>query len=113
MENYSRTVKIYAKEIKKDKQTFIVCSGKIGENYYKIKFRKTCKNAPDEVGVYDLTVNLKDCSIEKGKPYTDSETKKQKIGQATIWVEKIEELRKYSDEELREISLKNLKEIFD
>ena len=38
MENYSRTVKIYAKEIKKDKQTFIVCSGKIGENYYKIKF---------------------------------------------------------------------------
>lgn len=112
MENYIRTIKIYAKEIKKDKQTFTVCSGKIGENYYKIKFRKTCKNAPDEIGVYDLTVDLKNCSIEKGKPYTDKETKKQKIGQATIWVEKIEDLRKYSDEELQEISLKNLQEIF-
>ena len=109
--NNIRTFTIHAQEVKKDKQSFIACSAKIGEKWYKIKFTKEVKDAPDTRGLYDLTIDFDDCSVERGKPYTSKNGKKG-ISSDIIWVRHIVGLREYSAEELAEINRNELSEIF-
>lgn len=110
MENV-KTVTLHAQEVQNDKQKFIACSAQINNNWYKIKFVKECYGAPVSKGLYDLTIDLSECSVEIGKMYTNRNGELVK-GNDTIWVKNIAGLRKYTDEELKVINLNKLSEIF-
>lgn len=112
MENNIRKITLHSREIRKDKQTFIASDAQIGKNWYKIKFTKECEIAPKNKGLYELTINFDDCSLEKGKPY---ENKKGEIkaSNPTIWIKKIVDIRAFSDEELKESNRATMSAIFD
>lgn len=101
MENTIRTITLHAQEITKGNQRFIACSSEINEKWYKIKFTKACgKVPPTEKGLYELTIDCDDCSVENGKNYTNSKGKTAKAND-TIWVRRIVNLRKYTPDELK------------
>lgn len=95
------TFVLYAKEIKHDKNTFIVCSAHIGEKWYKVKFNRDCPVEVKEKGIYDLSVNIDDCSLERGKKITNKEGK-EVVTNDILWISNVVTLRKYTEEELRE-----------
>ena len=96
-----QTIKLHAQEIKKDKQSFIACSAEIRGKWYKVKFTKDCENAPKHKGLYDLTIDIDECSIEKGKIVENSKGKEVKTPDI-IWVRCIAGITKYSEEKLKE-----------
>ena len=110
MENMKQ-IKITAREIKKDKQVFIACSSEINKKWYKIKFIKECTGVPKKAGLYELTIDLNECSLERGKTYTK---KNGEIGYEndTIWVKTIAGLRPYTAEELAEMNRVTMAGIF-
>ena len=95
-----KKITLHAQEVRKDKQSFIACSAEINKKWYKIKFTKDCKDAPKEKGLYELTIDFDDCSIEKGKPFT-SKSGKKGIANDNIWVRNITAIRKYTEDELK------------
>lgn len=95
-----RTITIHAQEIKKEKQSFIACSAEIGDKWYKIKFTKDCDGTPKRKGLYELTIDFDECSVEKGRAYTNSKGR-EGVANDTIWVRHIVGLRAYTEEELR------------
>lgn len=97
----TRTFTIHGQEIKKDKTKFIAFSANICDEWYKIKFTQDCKNVPREKGLYDLTVDLANCSFENGKTYTAKDGSIRPSNHI-IWVRKITDVRKYTEEELAE-----------
>lgn len=107
----TRTFMIACKEIKKDEQKFIASTAKINGMWYKIKFTKECETAPRKKGLYDLTVDLKDVSIQKGKKYTNKKGE-EKIENDTLWISKTKNLRKYTDEELEKRNIEALSKVF-
>lgn len=111
MENTVRKIVIHAQEIKKDKQTFIACSSEINKKWYKIKFTKDVTDAPRKKGLYDLTIDFDECSLEKGKQYTNEKGKKG-IANDTIWVRHIVALRQYSDDELKALNRVSMGSVF-
>lgn len=106
-----RTITLHAQEIKKDKQSFIACSSEINGKWYKIKFTKECDTTPKTKGLYELTIDFDECSVEFGKRYTKNNGD---VGVAndTIWVRHIVGLRKYSDEELKAVNRMAMGNIF-
>lgn len=111
MENTIRKITIHSQEIRKDKQTFVASSAEINKKWYKIKFTKECVDSPKTKGLYELTIDFDDCSIEKGKPYTNNAGKKG-ISNDTIWVRNIVGIRKYSDEELKAENRNEMSAVF-
>lgn len=107
-----RTIKLHAQEVKKEKQQFITCSTEIKGIWYKVKFTKDCEKLPKKKGLYDLTINLNNCSIEKGKTYTNNDGVKLKNNDI-IWVREVVALRMFSEDELQEMNLATLRGIFD
>lgn len=105
------TFTISAKEVKLDKLSFISCSAKIGDSYYKIKFTKECERAPRTRGLYDLTIDEDNCFIQRGEKYVTRDGY-EAIGNPTIWVKSIESIRKYTDEELAEINRASFAGVF-
>lgn len=108
----TRTIKLHTQEIRKDKQVFFASSAKIKDVWYKVKFTKDVTNMPKEKGLYDLTVDLDDCSFEKGKTYVSKKTGEVLLENSTIWVRKITDIRKYNDEDLKMINRAEMSEIF-
>ena len=108
----TKTITITTQEIKHDKKTFYVSSSKIGEKWYKIKFRQECENAPKKAGKYHLTINFDDCSIEKGGVYTNKKGKELQENDS-IWVHRIVEIVPVSEEELREENRQKMSAIFE
>lgn len=100
MENTVRQITLHAQEIKNDKQKFIACSSEINGKWYKIKFTQTCTDAPKEKGLYILTIDFDECSVENGKRYTNSKGKTG-VSNDIIWVRHIVGIRKFTDEELK------------
>lgn len=96
-----RKITIHSQEVRKDKQTFIASSAEINKKWYKIKFVKGCAGAPIEKGLYELIIDFDECSIEKGKPYTNNAGKKG-VSNDTIWVRSIAGIRKYTEDEMKE-----------
>ena len=96
MESTVRTITLHSQEVKKEKQTFIASSAEINGKWYKIKFTQDCEGAPKKRGLYDLTIDFDNCSIEAGKRYTNSKGKSG-VANDTIWVG----LRQYTEEELK------------
>lgn len=106
-----RTIILHAQEIKKDKQSFIACSAEINGKWYKIKFTKECDGTPKTKGIYDLTIDFDECSIEVGKKYTTTNGK-YGVSNDIIWVRSIVGLRKHSEEELKADNRIQLGKIF-
>lgn len=100
MESTVRTITLHSQEVKKEKQTFIASSAEINGKWYKIKFTQDCEGAPKKRGLYDLTIDFDNCSIEAGKRYTNSKGKSG-VANDTIWVRHIVGLRQYTEEELK------------
>ena len=112
MTNTVRKITLHAQEVRKDKQTFIACSAEINNKWYKIKFTKDCPESPKTKGLYELSIDFDNCSLEKGKQYT---TKNGKKGTAndTIWVRDVVALRKYTDAELKVANRAAMSAVFD
>lgn len=106
-----RTIKLHAQEIKKEKQTFIACSTEINGKWFKVKFTKDCETTPKIKGLYDLTIDFDECSVEKGKKFTTSKGKSG-VSNDIIWVRHIVNLRRYSDDELKAENRNDLSKIF-
>lgn len=111
MENVTVTIVLHAQEVKKDKQSFIVSSANINGVWYKIKFNKQCEISPKIRGLYDLTISFDDCSVEKGKSYIGNDGEMHQ-SLDTIWVRKVENLRRYTDEEMRDRNRDKMSAIF-
>ena len=107
-----RTIKIFAKEVRKDKQSFIACTTQIKDKWYKIKFTRECNSIPNSRGVYELKIDVADTSYQKGETYINKQGKKAQ-GNDIIWVRKIAEIRQYTEEELRENNAIVMGAIFD
>lgn len=108
-----RTIKLSAKEIKKTdgNGTFISCSAKIGAKWYRIKFTKEAVGEPKKRGLYDLTVDDSNCSLQRGRVKTKADGT-QYTENDIFWVNKIEALRKYTEEELAEMNRKTMDGVF-
>lgn len=102
MEN-NRTLTIYTKEVRKEKQVFFASDAIINGKWYKIKFTKECNKSPKEKGIYELIVSIDSCSLEKGKKYVDKEGI-SKTENDIIWVREVVNLRKYTEDELKELN---------
>lgn len=102
---------IYATEVKNGKVSFIACSTKIEGVFFKVKFRKNCKDMPREVGLYKMTLNMSQFSNQKSQEYIDREGN-VKLGNPVLWVHDYEELRKLTDEEMKEIQIEKNKSMF-
>ena len=111
MENKSVTIVIHAQEVKKEKQSFIVSSANINGVWYKVKFNKKCEISPKERGLYDLTINFDDCSVEHGKSYINNNGE-YAVGMDTIWVRRVENLRRYTDDEMKDRNREKMSAIF-
>lgn len=96
-----RTITLHAQEVKKEKQCFIVCSTEINGIWYKVKFTKECEGAPKKKGLYDLTIDFDECSVEKGKWYPNKDGVNVKSNDI-IWVRSIAGLRMYTDDDLKQ-----------
>lgn len=103
-------MQLHAREVKTEKNTFIACTACINNVWYKVKFRKDCERVPKTKGLYDLTVDLGCCTLQKGKGYADTDGIKAESD--TIWVGEVIELRKYSDDELKEMNRTKLGNLF-
>lgn len=111
MENKTKTIKLYAKEIQKDKQKFISSSTEINKKWYKVKFTKDCNVKPEQQGWYELTFEYDGCSIEKGKTYVRKDGKRGTEND-TLWIRNVIKLRKFTDEEMNEAKREQLDEVF-
>ncbi len=113
MSNFAteRTIILHTQEIVKDKQKFVAASAEINGKWYKIKFTQNCEGIPKKKGLYELTFNVDNCSVEHGKLYTtkDGETK---TANDVIWVKEIVKLREFTKEELEELNRLVFKEVF-
>lgn len=107
-----RKITIHAREVKKDKQSFIACTAEIGGRWYKIKFVKGCAKAPQLKGLYELTIDFDNCSIERGRKYVTNDGREGR-DRDTIWVKEITEIRKYTDEEMKEMNRNAMFALFD
>ena len=111
MEN-TQKLTIYAKEIKLgDGKSFVAFTTLVKTKWFKVKFTRECLTTPKEKGMYHMTINIDDVSIEKGKFYTDKNGVK-KQGNPTIWINKVVELSKYTEEELKQIREAKLESVF-
>lgn len=109
---YVKTFMISCKEVKSDTQKFIASTAKINGKWYKIKFTKDCEVIPRKRGLYDITINLTDVSLEKGKLYTNSRGE-TKVQNDTLWIKNTLNLRKYTEEELIKRNLESLSDVFE
>lgn len=109
--NTIQTIKLHAQEIKKDKQSFIACSAEIRGKWYKIKFTKECEGTPKTKGLYDLTIDIDKCSIERGKIVKNKNGDDMKTSD-TIWVKFIASITKYSEEKLKEENRASFSSVF-
>ena len=106
-----KQITLHAQEIKKDKQSFIACSAEINNVWYKIKFVKGCEKAPTKRGLYILTIDFDNCSLEKGKWYTDKKGNDRKEND-TIWVREISNIYQYTEEDLKASNRMTMASVF-
>lgn len=111
MKANERTITLHSQEVKNGKQTFIASSAEIGGKWYKIKFTKDVNLVPKSKGLYELTFDLDDCSMERGKPYVSADGT-VKLGNATLWIRDVVELLKYSEEQLKQANREALADVF-
>lgn len=111
MENTVRTIVLHSKEVKNGEQKFISSSAEINGKWYKIKFTKDCDGIPEVRGLYELTIDFDECSIEAGRKFTNKRGR-DGVENDTIWVNHIVGLRQYTEEELKALNRTSMLAIF-
>lgn len=101
------TTRINGKEIQNGNTKFPSFTAKINGNWFKIKFTQECEGAPKTKGVYNLTFDTLNSSIQRGKKYTKNDGS-EGTSNDTIWIRKIEKVVKYTDEELAEMNARDV-----
>lgn len=107
-----KTIRIYGKEVKTEKNSFITFSSKINNRYYKIKFTKDVDGVPKRKGVYNLTVNTKDISVQNGGKY-EAKDGTIKDGTPTLWIKSFVTITKVPQDVLDAENKKVVDAIFD
>lgn len=108
----TRKFVLHAQEVKLDgNKSFIKCSAEINNKWYRIKFNKICDNLPKVKGLYDITVDDVNVSLQKGKNITLDSGKVIKE-QDVLWISKCE-LRHWTDEEMQAKTQLELNGVFD
>ena len=107
-----KTFRIYGKEIKTEKNSFIAFSTKINNRYFKVKFTKDVDGVPKRKGVYNLTVNMKDISVQNGAKY-EAKDGTIKDGTTTLWIRNLISVNKVSQEILDAENEKTVYELFN
>lgn len=107
----TRKIILHTQEVKNGNQKFTASSAEINGKWYKIKFRQNVLNAPKDKGLYELTLNFDNCSVERGHKYIDRNGDEQ-VSNPTIWVGYITAIRKFTDEDMRENNRLAMAEIF-
>lgn len=107
----ARMFVVSAKEITQGKQKFIVCNTNVYGTWYKFKFTKECEKQPKKQGLYDISVESDNMSVQRGKPFT-TKNGQVKEGNDIIWVRAIKSIRQYTEEELAQRNRDKLNEIF-
>lgn len=81
----TKIIRLYAKEFtSKEGHKFLSYSAKLGDIWYKIKFRRECEDCPRKAGTYHIALNSEDCSYQKSEDgYND-----------TIWVKAVAKLER-------------------
>lgn len=81
----TKTIRLYAKEFtSKEGHKFLSYSAKLGDIWYKIKFRRECEDYPRKAGTYRIALNSEDCSYQKSEDeYND-----------IIWVKAVAKLER-------------------
>ena len=104
----TRTIEVFAREYttKDGNHKFYSYSSKINGTYYKIKFRQAVTNVPRAKGVYFVTFNDDNCSIEKDtQGYND-----------TLWIHAVDaiDVKPFDSENYQaEAHAKMVAEVFD
>lgn len=107
-----RVFKVYSKEVAtKDGRTFLVHSTTYNGVYFKLKFKRECERVIAIKGIYDLIIELGDVSVQRGKIKTLDDGR-EILEPSIIWVSKVKDLRKYTDEELKAKQIESLQEMF-
>ena len=97
------TARVNVKEVVNGNTKFPSCSAKINGTWFKIKFTQECEKSPKSRGVYNVTFDTRNTSIQRGKKYTNKNGK-DGIENDTIWIKKIVSIVKYTEEELAEMN---------
>lgn len=100
----TKTIRVFAKDIKTAKTTFQAYLTKINNVWYTVKFGRDCQK-PDTKGVYDITLDPSTIGLQDGGTYTtaDGEVKnKDKI----LWINEYLECLDVT-EQVREEQKKN------
>lgn len=95
--------RVNAKIIERENQKFPAFTAKINGRWFKIKFTQECEKSPKQRGVYKIKFDTLNSSIQRGKKYVNSKGV-EGISNDTIWIKKIEEIVKYTDEELAKMN---------
>lgn len=109
--NNIQTINVYAREINSNGRMFVTCTANINNRWYKVKFKRGVANNPTVRGLYKMTIDVDDCSIEKGSKYTDKNGKTA-VGNPTIWVGAIKSIEQYGDDYFKEKNREKFAEIF-
>ena len=104
---------IYAKEVKTENKKFLVFSTIIKEKFYKVKFTMNCNEKPADKGSYYINVDYADCSVQKGQKFIDKKTGEEKFGNDILWISKVLDIRKETDEERKEKNELKMKKVFE
>ena len=72
-----------------------------------------CNDKPAEKGSYYIEVNYSDCSIQKGQKYIDKKTGEEKFENDILWINKVVDIRKETDEERKEKNELKMKKVFE
>lgn len=107
-----QTIELHVQEVRKDKQVFYPATGEINGKWFKVKFTKECNTQLKEKGIYTLKVDLRNCSLERGKPYMKNDGTEGKTN-PTIWVRAIDSITKYTEAEMQERTMKEFELFFN
>ena len=103
---------ITAQEVLADQKKFYASTAKINGNWFKVKFTRDCNLSPKSKGMYHLSVDDADISIEKGRKYTKKDGTTG-LSNDTIWIKKVVSLTMFTQEEYEERRVSDIKSVFE
>lgn len=106
-----RVFEVYAKEIRNDGRQFVACSTNIKGAWYKVKFNKQCENVIKSRGVYNVSADDMNMSIQAGQRVTNSKGK-EVVTNPIIWIRHCD-IVKLTDEELSIRAAREVANIFE
>lgn len=106
-----RRITVHGREVNSERRSFIAFSANINGVWYKIKFTRAVTNVPRKKGLYEMSIDLKSCSTQKGAFYDDRNGVTRQEND-TIWIKDLIEWKEASSEQYEALNVKTMLEIF-